>query len=263
MMTRGEVEVDSVWMHEWDLVHPIGHESPYVQIKVSCYRRNYENVEDEWTNAEEGEEGKDFFDDSLRLDDCCVVGLQHCVVGLHHCVGVRRQQIPIPIISAVTGVIDILMHPVYAVPSPYLRPWDQRGNLLQIDEVHEIIHGNRIDCEVTTSSPATNDNRDASVRALMMDMHPILDITCYTLHICKLRDIMEMMTDCGDDPLDMMIIGAADKEAALIRGEVRSSSLHHYRRLKLYCLNWLSLIGPSIGFTMRPVQYDAAVRTAS
>jgi hypothetical protein len=65
----------------------------------------------------------------------------------------------------------------------------------------------------------------------------------------------------------MLSGGGVVKEAAAnstVGGEVRD--IHEAvffqcnRQLKVYCLNWLSLLGPSIGFTMRPEQYKAALR---
>lgn len=263
MVTRGEVEVDSVWMmHQWDLIRPLGHGSPpFLQIQVSCCYSvaPKEHVRDGDTACEAieedmGEEGSSLFDETLRLDDCCVVGPQHCE-------GAGRHRITI----SASGVIDILMHPVYAVPSPYIRLWDQYGNLLQLREVQDVtIHGQRIGTITVAQSSSSDDNRVASLKSLVMDMHPMLDVTCYTLHICKLRDIMELMLSGG----------GVVKEAAAnstVGGELRDRDIHEAvfffetstrrnRQLKLYCLNWLSLVGPAIGFTMRPGQYEAALR---
>lgn len=274
MMTRGEVEVDSdAWtMHQWDLVRPLCHGSPpFLQIQVRCsylmdLPQEHVLAGDKWTttaceDTEKGgvEEDSFFFDETLRLDDCCVVGPQHCVGAGRH-----RHRITL----SASGVIDILMHPVYAVPSPYIRLWDQQGNLLQLREVQDvIIHGQRIGTSVVQQqSLSSDDNRVASMKSLVMDMHPMLDVTCYTLHICKLRDIMESMLSGGDGVVEEEAAAATAANSTVgceVRGgnddDLEAVFFQHNRRLKqLYCLNWLSLVGPSIGFTMRPGQYEAA-----
>ena len=256
MVTRGEVEVDSVWMmHQWDLIRPLCHGSPpFLQIQVSCcYSVDLppEHVRDgdtacEATQEDMGEEGNSLFDETLRLDDCCVVGPQHCE-------GAGRNRIS----KSASGVIDILMHPVYAVPSPYIRLWDQHGNLLQLRELQDvIIHGQSLGTITEVQPLSSDDNRVASLKSLVMDMHPMLDVTCYTLHICKLRDIMELMLSGGG----VVKEAAANSTGGEVRDIHEAVFFQTDRQLKVYCLNWLSLVGPSIGFTMRPEQYEAALR---
>lgn len=256
MMTHGEVEVDSVWtMHQWDLICPLGHVSPcppFLQIQVSCCYSV--DLPPDATEEGMGEDINSLFDETLRLDDCCVVGPQHCVES-------RRHRITTT--ASVSGVIDILLHPVYAVPSPYIRLWDHHGNLLQLSEVQDIIaRGQRVGTAVAQQSSSSHDNRVASMKTLVMDMHPMLDITCYTLHICKLRDIMELMLSGGDG-----VVKEATAANSTVGVEVRDiiyedDDFFQYNRQSkmMYCLNWLSLVGPSIGFMMRPVQYEAALR---
>jgi hypothetical protein len=149
------------------------------------------------------------------------------------------------------------MHPVYAVPSPYIRLWDQHGNLLQLRELQDvIIHGQSLGTITEVQPLSSDDNRVASLKSLVMDMHPMLDVTCYTLHICKLRDIMELMLSGGG----VVKEAAANSTGGEVRDIHEAVFFQCNRQLKVYCLNWLSLVGPSIGFTMRPEQYEAALR---
>lgn len=161
--------------------------------------------------------------------------------------------------NILNGTIDIMVHPTYNIPCPYLRIWYQHtGKLLDHVEINQLMkffnYRNSTDNNINNLSIYNNiyynnitDHRIYSFGQLENEMHPILDTPCYSIHVCMLQDLM--------------------KESIL------TYQYHHYDRTKLnslsdstitcnayhsfYLLNWISLVGNFIGFHITTEDYTS------
>lgn len=135
--------------------------------------------------------------------------------------------------SMVHVTTEVLLHPVYCVPTCYLtRAWNTSGAVLTLQEfqtatlscvppVREGTHFSRTD--------AMDDRRFYEFGKLTPELHPITGAPCWSMHICQLESIMQMLGD-------------QQKEAPTA---------------DLYLLNWLALVGPYAGLRLPPAAYTA------
>ncbi len=152
-------------------------------------------------------------------------------------------QAPVNSVSSpkvLSGEIHFLWHPVFQVPCPYLRLWDAGGKILDLEETLIVVAAMCSDADSTHSSkypgyslsrntvPAESvmDARHYDFGHLVPERHPHLDTPFYSIHVCTLQ--ARLSDVCAD----------------------QSNAL--------YLLNWLSMVGPSVGLPISASQYTAA-----
>lgn len=128
----------------------------------------------------------------------------------------------------VKGELHVLFHPVYNIPTPYLKLWRSTGEILGLEEVQSIIDGAK---DVHCSDIHCEDARYYEFGRLTIESHPFLDKPYCTLHVCMLEDRLKSVMDQHE-------------------GTKCSSDA-------LYLLVWFSVVGPFVGF---PVSAEAFVK---
>lgn len=173
--------------------------------------------------------------------------------------------------TLITIKTDVLLHPIYGIPCPYITGmWTDNGGRLNIEEAQMLIDElNGTNCDTvmnvhekhetdlshflseelplstttttTTTSIPTTDHRQYTFGRLTMEIHPITDSPCWSFHICQLTDIMELRN--------------------LNRSSLTpttSTDIQHDGSLPepLYLLNWFTVIGPYFAYKLSPGMYN-------
>lgn len=112
-----------------------------------------------------------------------------------------------------SGQLDILLHPTYSLPCPYIRLWEANGRLLSCEEIASIL--------------GLSDKGDE----IIAEEHPLKKTPHFVLHICGIGERLQVM-----DEIDK---GQRAEELSL------SSSLSYF-------IKWLALVGPKIGIPLPP-----------
>jgi hypothetical protein len=159
-----------------------------------------------------------------------------------------------PSVSAgvVVTDVDIMLHPVYEIPAPYITRsyFVSTGQLLDVSQFQNIVDSLSSGSTARagdgkTSSHVTHgdvaDNRSYQFGRLNQESHPVTDRPCWSMHICVLEDIMRMGL-------------ASDTCSCEGTGTLGDTKVKQDQE-RLYLLNWLSLVGPHFGFTLRPEAY--------
>jgi len=100
---------------------------------------------------------------------------------LHRCEDEYDDQTVKPTLAAAPifgGELDLCIHPTYRTPCPYLRIWNNRGEMVQASE-------SSFRCCIMSGV-------DESVSYALCE-HPILGYPCYELHICALSETMNAL----------------------------------------------------------------------
>lgn len=170
----------------------------YLQILFCCHSQKpynslgLEDIELKLDSCSTTLESTSSYDDSLSSDNLC-------------------------------GELHILYHPVFNVPTPYLRVWKSTGELLGVEDIQSMINNN------IKSDSNSADARHYEFGQLMIENHPYLDCLYCTLHVCMLEERMTSIMSTAQDTSPT-----------------------------LYLLNWFSIIGPFIGFRISVEGYEKA-----
>jgi len=76
------------------------------------------------------------------------------------------------------GELDIILHPIYNIPSPYIRIWDTSGRLLNLNEIQSLLFSK---------------NKNKHQIEILIDEHPVIGTPCYTFHICGINECIQLM----------------------------------------------------------------------
>jgi Autophagocytosis associated protein, active-site domain len=118
-------------------------------------------------------------DENCRLDECSIPSVT-------------------PSQSSASGAplykceLDIVLHPAYAVPCPYLRAWSPSGVQLLTEELQAVIDGGH-HVELTASDEPAN--RYYVFGRLMEEEHPYSGKIVSSFHVCELGNHLQDLFD--------------------------------------------------------------------
>jgi hypothetical protein len=151
-------------------------------------------------NQEEGEE------DLLALDSSCQSSSSSSSSGVESII--------------ISLVIDIMIHPSYLIPCPYISVHDSTGSIVSLDQLDKALaqthHDNSFSFRFSSAS-------------LIETEHPNTSQPCFTLHVCGVKEYMDTVRlSCGT------AIAGVD------------------------LLRWFSSVGPQFGMSISPVFFTSA-----
>ena len=174
-----------------------------VTISITDKNKNYVGYDNETKNG-----------DSTNSND----------VALDACIAIQTNKIIIK--------IDIIMHPSYFIPCPYIHITNQSGSVLPIEVyTHMIQSYNNISTNSINSYSCSS--RSVNEYAYILDEHPITGLPCYTIHICGLHTALNQLNTLPPIHSTPLIESPTSQQSDL-----------------LIMLQWFSLVGPSIGLPM-------------
>lgn len=185
-----------------------------------------------------------------------------------------------------SGLIDIILHPIYQVPCPYVRLHDGNGQpvsekviltltnsqsnkRVNVDESHSSSSG----ASATVPPPSNFDDGtrhleievDHSKFKFTYEEHPYLQTPCLCLHVCGVGERMGLM-----DPTAAQVLASkgvtnfvemkndCDTNSHRKEGVKGVNSQDSTRNADLYFLNWFMLIAHTIGFQVTASFYQNA-----
>lgn len=120
----------------------------------------------------------------LRFNFKISVNVEHITTTVSECGELADESTLGPEFHAANKVsirIDILLHPAYQIPCPYINAWDSAGSILGISDLVNIL---------TTSHSIPTE--------FIMDEHPEFGNPCFTLHPCGIVECMRMLETLPD-----------------------------------------------------------------
>jgi Autophagocytosis associated protein, active-site domain len=185
------------------------------------------------------------------------------------------------------GLIDIILHPIYRVPCPYVRLFDANGQPTSEDAIQMLTSSQRntshsrgsLDKPHNSSSsasdkvPSPNPFEDGishlEVNAgdckFTYEEHPYLHTPCLCLHVCGVGDRLGLIDSMATQaPLTMgpkFLDGITSESGSNHHGmeEVDGSgSKGEVSNADLYFLNWFMLVARKIGFQVTASFYQNA-----
>ena len=155
--------------------------------------------------------------------------------------------------------IDVLLHPMYEVPCPFIRMYDCRGQLLPAVTTQSLV--TRVFHRTTMNGIDTNeDGKEKNDIQFTFEEHPYLTIPCLCLHVCGVRECMAMLDLSTPSAMSSSVIpnimGMADNSDSSSSISSSSNNTDNETRSDIYCdtylLRWFSLVGPTIGLNISP-----------
>lgn len=131
--------------------------------------------------------------------------------------------------TTITFHLHILIHPVYSIPYPYFRFWNNNGKVLDAQQTQLVVDKAILNHKEEVQHPlkGTRDNHfEHILNKIEIEDHPILQEPYFTFHFCTETD--KLRSICND-------------------------SIDHQEDASLICsLVWLSMFGKFIGMPMSP-----------
>lgn len=172
---------------------------------------------------------------------------------------------------SVHGLIDIILHPTYQVPCPYIRLFDNCGqpitdniyqtlirkkkvqgngrygqcNKAEIDKIEPVVPDDSYedfdDLENLNDQPSLN-------YEVIHEEHPYLQIPCLCVHVCGLLPRIELLESSGQLMKSMSSVQGCQTEDNLNTDPLPCTTrATRSNSLDSYFLHWLVLMGPTIG----------------
>jgi len=141
---------------------------------------------------------------------------------------------PSPSSSWHTILIDVVLHPTFGVPCPYIRAWKtEEGSLLSWQDTKELLvhyyennHAN---------NPRIDSTQISANLIYAQEEHPITGVPSLTLHVCGIEERMRPIL--AHQQRDA-------KEAQAVRGGEEDGGSEE----TLLFIHFFSIVGPYIGF---------------
>eukprot|EP01036_Dinobryon_divergens_P024482 gene24481-32933_t len=149
----------------------------------------------------------------------------------------------------VNGVVDIIMHPVYNIPSPFMRFFDDSGAVFDHRHTESICCAHRSQCCRPSELPE-GDNRYHEFGRVILDNHPFFGTPFFSLHLCNASELLSTSASFYHYARDIDIDNRVDTTTASER-----PIISHDDDL-MAALNWLSLFAPHIGLPFSPSIYS-------
>lgn len=135
--------------------------------------------------------------------------------------------------------IDIILHPSYLVPCPYISLRDQSGNPVSLESFN-VLYQNEYGCACFDTS------------MYILDENPIRGNPSYTLHVCGIQEYMQLLQNQNDFNMKG---GHANNDDVLAGNDHVEDAL--------YFLKWFSLVGPKFNMPIRPEFFKEASKELS
>lgn len=163
------------------------------------------------------------------------------------------------------GQIDIILHPIYLAPCPYIQIYNQNGRPISAGTLRNLINvhkSSRTASSIAGSAfPDLVGMIDEEIE-VMVEEHPFSQSICLCPHICGLGERLALLRKYN--PPAQGCIGKTatlglDRCAIPVASDrdIENSSLNsHEKSCKdFYLLNWFILVGPAIGIRNSPSFY--------
>lgn len=175
------------------------------------------------------------------------------------------------------GRIDIILHPLYQVPCPYIQLFDSNGQPVTADRIQLLIRTFRLEMYADHNRAEIDDTdkntsylhdctksetigkayeKEAKCRKeknfleYLYEEHPYTLTPCLCLHVCGLGASLALI-----DTTDAISNNNQNRSSNLRR--VRDGNISN-PTTDLYLLSWFTLVGPAIGIKMDLSSYQAA-----
>ena len=159
--------------------------------------------------------------------------------------------------------IDVLLHPIYEIPCPFIRMYDCLGQLLPAVITQELVA--RVFYRPTISDTDTSeDTKEKNHVQFAFEEHPYLTMPCLCLHVCGVRECMTMLEPSAQNAQHLAPPAKLALSATLdIIGMGDNSSINNNNdnntddgaSSDIYLLRWFSLVGPAIGLNISPLLF--------
>jgi Autophagocytosis associated protein, active-site domain len=179
------------------------------------------------------------------------------------------------------GLIDIILHPIYQVPCPYVRLFDANGQPASDDAIQMLTSSERNTSHLCGSlekphssssiasdkvpSPISQFGVDADDSKFTYEEHPYLQTPCLCLHVCGVGDRLGLIDSIVNQaPLPMgpkHSDGKKSETDSNCHGMEAGDSVGSNGRMSnadLYFLNWFMLVAHKIGFQVTASFYQNA-----
>jgi hypothetical protein len=187
------------------------------------------------------------------------------------------------------GKIDVILHPIYRVPHPYLQVFDSQGEAIDVGQVQQAIDEfNKVDefCTSNSRSKPTDISLNLKTKGinggrLSYEEHPYICAPCISLHLCELPSLLHIITKDLNEARRMSTEALAEPEilisvdfdstpsADVLTEDNETGSpfvntheqIEHCHQVRqnytdLYLLHWFVVVGPSIGLQISPSMFE-------
>ena len=179
--------------------------------------------------------------------------------------------------SSIYGLIDIILHPTYQVPCPYIRLFDSSGQPITESTYQVLMERGKVQgsSQITEKKKdgdelfvpdccdedfGDEENRDCQSSAnyeVIYEEHPYKQIPCLCVHVCGLLPRMELLESI-EHPMKSASIAkgyntSGDRSTDLPPCSTSMSGPDNHDK---YFLHWLVLMGPTIGLHISTDLYN-------
>jgi Autophagocytosis associated protein, active-site domain len=167
---------------------------------------------------------------------------------------------------SVHGLIDIILHPTYQVPCPYIRLFDNSGQPITDSVYQSLIRKKNVngecnkkverskieplasdDCYEDFDVVEDLDDQPSEYYEVIYEEHPYLQIPCLCVHVCGLLPRIELLESSGQSMKSAFAAQGCQTEDNLITDSLCTSATIRSNSIDNYFLHWLVLMGPTIG----------------
>ena len=150
------------------------------------------------------------------------------------------------------------------IPCPYIRMWDQNGNLIEINQLMEILSSFLDSMKTNLDFTNISENKNQNILDFMIiDEHPLTGKPYISMHTCGFKELISKISknsvnDDNDINDNNMISFVEDNNCRNDHNNNYESPSLDVMANPLYMLNWFTIIGPYIGFLITPDFYCMA-----
>ena len=162
------------------------------------------------------------------------------------------------------GQIDIVLHPIYLVPCPYIQLCNRNGQSVSVAELRNLINSHR-SSTIANSYPGS-DFTDAADMVeeeveVTIEEHPYSQAICLCPHFCGLGQRLALLRKCESPPqgcyIGNWVSQEHDRQPIPTAGDSEvNSNIDYLESSDFYLLNWFILVGPKIGIRHSPSFYS-------
>ena len=170
--------------------------------------------------------------------------------------------------------VDVLLHPMYEVPCPFIRMYDCRGQLLPAITTQSLL-ARVFHSPTIGGTDANKDIKEEKHIQFTFEEHPYLTIPCLCLHVCGVRECMSMLDLSRPQERQFApstvsdMTGIIDNNHSSSGGSNNNSNGDNSNNTDdsassdMYLLRWFSLVGPAIGLHISPQLFAAKLSSLS
>ena len=162
------------------------------------------------------------------------------------------------------GQIDIILHPIYLVPCPYIQLCSRNGQSMSAADLRNLINAHRY--STIAHSHLGNDFNNFAYGVdeevdLTIEEHPYCQAICLCPHVCGLGHRLALLAKCELPPQGYYagngVSQGHDKQLIPTASDTQvNSNKDHLEFPDFYLLNWFILVGPKIGIRHSPSFYS-------